>query len=84
MDRWICGFTQARRVKVLETFESNNKDAVTLRAGTFGNLLWFDGNGNAYIKFDDFEMSQWVFKRNFPQLESEHLPKARHLTPFSH
>lgn len=57
-------------VRVLENFESDDDQKVTLEKGMKGKVLRIDGQGDAYIKFhrdelDDEGLRHWVYKTTF-------------------
>eukprot|EP00929_Paragymnodinium_shiwhaense_P004725 TRINITY_DN10585_c0_g1_i1.p1 TRINITY_DN10585_c0_g1~~TRINITY_DN10585_c0_g1_i1.p1 ORF type:complete len:299 (-),score=83.85 TRINITY_DN10585_c0_g1_i1:79-864(-) len=58
------------QVRVLEEFESDDDQKVTLAKGMKGRVLRIDGQGDAYIKFqrdelDDEGIKSWVYKTTF-------------------
>jgi len=58
-------------VEVLEIFKSNSKgDKATLKPGQKGTVVKFDGDGDAFIKFDDHKEKEWVVRANFHKLRA--------------
>jgi len=55
-------------VMVKTCLQSNSKSKTVLRTGVVGRVVRIDAVGDACVKFDDIESSQWVFKKNHVHL----------------
>jgi len=58
-------------VAVIKEFVSDNDAPTTLKKGWRGRVREVDTDGDAYIKFDNHEVGQMVFKENFANLKVE-------------
>lgn len=69
--RWDEAPRKGDVVTVTSSFKSNSTAAKLLRTGLHGRVTSIDEEGDAMIKFDDFDVKQWVFPSNFRFLRTD-------------